>query len=219
MALKLLVFILPVVVAVLLIALQPTDESLAGRPLKIVENNQLVEENLERYREQLGADYTPYRNHILRVLTWSLHFLGELGDKYLTEISIALVYHDLGLWTDRSTLAYIEPSIEVASKDLKGSKFDAKQLELVELIIDNHHKLTAYESGDSERDQVVNAVRKADLIDLSSGLVRKGMPRKYVQDVLERIPVQGFHSTLLAFTFHDWNIPRSVYQLLHIYRF
>ena len=46
---------------------------------------------------------------------------------------------------------------------------------------------------------VVNAVRNADHIDASMGLINKGIPSSHISEVMAAIPEAGFHLTLLNF--------------------
>ncbi|MFO0264122.1 MAG: phosphohydrolase, partial [Planctomycetota bacterium] len=72
-----------------------------------------VEQLLAPYRESIGKDYDGYRNHVYRTITYALHFLNGQHQQL---VETALVYHDLGLWTDRD-LAYLEPSEAIAIRD------------------------------------------------------------------------------------------------------
>ena len=57
-----------------------------------------------------------------------------------------------------------------------------------------HHKISPYRGPHAE---VIEACRKADWIDASKGLLRKGMPRADVRAVEAAFPNLGFHATLL----------------------
>eukprot|EP00954_Amorphochlora_amoebiformis_P010267 802499-Amorphochlora_amoeboformis.AAC.1 len=55
-----------------------------------------------RYPDIIGDDYAGYRGHIYRTLSFSLHFLAN--ETHRGAIEAALVYHDIGLWTDSGML-------------------------------------------------------------------------------------------------------------------
>lgn len=77
------------------VVMQPEDESLRGA-VDIIKVNPDVEAEFAPYKSLIGADYEGYKNHVYRVLTYTLHFLK--GDKkHLPAIALALVYHDLGI--------------------------------------------------------------------------------------------------------------------------
>lgn len=101
--------------AVLLSSSWGEDESLQGE-INVITHEENLEKYLSPFKTTIGADYDGYRNHLYRVLTYTVHFLH--GDKsFLPAISAALVYHDIALWTD-SELAYLEPSAKRAETDL-----------------------------------------------------------------------------------------------------
>lgn len=149
-----------------------------------------VETLLERYRDAIGDDYAGYRGHIYRVLSYALHFLRGDETKRAT-IETALVYHDIGLWSDRA-IAYLEPSVERALADNETEAWGLDPA-LLRDIIYWHHKVTPFVGDHAE---VVNAVRKADWIDASAGLVKMGMPKACIAQVSQEIPHEGFYDTL-----------------------
>ena len=76
--------------------------------IAVIDHDSIIERELALVRDQVGADFPGYRNHVYRVLTYALHFLG--GDQqWRAPIAFALAHHDVGLWTQRA-LAYLEPS-------------------------------------------------------------------------------------------------------------
>ena len=159
--------------------------------IEIITHSQNVEAMLEPYRDRIGADFEGYRNHIYRVLTFALHFLGD-DQQHRAVIETALVYHDIGLWTDRE-LAYLEPSIVVAQRDNQANDW-GHDPQLLHDIILWHHKMTPYKGPHAE---LVNAVRKADWIDATRGTIRMGMPKNLIRRVQEAIPEAGFMKTLM----------------------
>ncbi len=164
---------------------------MAVMTIAIIDHDEIVERELAPLREAIGADFEGYRNHVYRVLTYALHFLG--GDaKWRETVAFALAYHDVGLWTDKA-LAYLEPSEALAEQARQAS---APHLDacLVCNLIHWHHKVTAFQGPDAE---VVNAVRKADWVDASGGRVRKGLSRRDILEVMSAIPPHGFYETLM----------------------
>lgn len=153
-----------------------------------------VDEILELHREALGADLVGYRNHVTRVL----HFLFALqpslrdaGERLL----VAAAFHDLGIWTAR-TFDYLDPSCDLAREYLSAAGGGAHGPE-VELVIRQHHKLRAYRGPFVLS---VESFRRADLVDVSLGLVRFGLPSGLVRAVRAAFPNAGFHVRLLALT-------------------
>ena len=149
-----------------------------------------VESLLGRYREALGADYAAYRGHVYRVINYAMHFLAG-DERQRTLVETALVYHDLALWTSRE-LAYLEPSEALARRDNAHLGLGLDE-ELLVAAIHWHHKITPYRGRGAE---LVNAVRKADWIDASGGLLRKGLSAAQVAAVEAAIPSHGFAAVL-----------------------
>ena len=159
--------------------------------IQIAATRPRIEEIFAPYRKALGDDYPGYRNHVYRTVTYAMHFIGE-DEVAEGAVETAMVYHDIGLWTDRAP-AYLEPSeaLALADNEKFGWGFDP---ELLRGIIHWHHKLTAYR-GPHER--VIEACRKPDWIDATMGTVRKGMSRANIKAVEEAFPNAGFHKALL----------------------
>jgi hypothetical protein len=146
-----------------------------------------VEAILPSWREALGADYTAYRNHLYRML----HFFRGLngadaeGD---ARAAVAAVFHDLGIWSDH-TFDYLDPSARRAVEHIGEADPGCK--EIVAMIVE-HHKIRPYR-GNAR----VEAFRRADLVDVSLGLVRFGLPGAYVHEVKKAFPNAGFHKKLV----------------------
>jgi len=158
--------------------------------IEIIDHSETVEALLSPFQEQIGGDYAGYRGHIYRVLTYAMRFLGN-DETHRRAIETALVYHDIGLWTDHD-LAYLEPSIRRVIDDnaAKGWGLDP---ELLRNLIYWHHKVLPFRGEDAD---VVNAFRKADWVDATGGLIRHGLTRAEVDAVTAAIPEQGFRDTL-----------------------
>ena len=177
-------FLLVIIFAISVFILFPqfsVDQSLAKREIDIIDYDENVEKYLNKYQNSLGDDLEAYRNHIYRVLSYAMFYLND-NDQYQPIISVALVYHDLGLWTD-SKLNYLEVSCKRAKKAMKDNGFNSRDINLAQDIIYYHHKITPFtgtSSGtgstgtDAADNEIVNAVRKADWIDASYGIVNFG---------------------------------------------
>lgn len=150
-----------------------------------------VEMLFSRYQEIIGNDYMGYRNHVYRTITYAMHFLNN-AEEYEQIIETAFVYHDIGLWTDNE-LAYLEPSEAVALADNEQCEWGLDP-ELLRGAIHWHHKITPYTGPHAK---VIEACRKADWIDASKGMVRKGLSKESIAKVEAAFPNHGFHDTLL----------------------
>jgi len=162
-----------------------------ARELKIFTQSDRIDALLAPFRTTLGGDYDAYRGHLLRVLTYTIHFLdGDESDREVIET--ALVYHDIGMWSDLE-LAYLEPSIAhvLADNRKEGWGYDPQ---LLTNLIAAHHKIFPF-TGPNDR--LVNAFRKGDWVDATGGLIRHGLTRAQLAAVYAAIPEAGFASTLM----------------------
>ena len=158
--------------------------------MNVVRQSALLDELLAGYKPQLALDYDAYRNHCMRLFNFCMALAGD--DKAAEEkIAIAAVFHDLGIWTE-NTLDYLAPSQLLAQRYLEKN-FKASWCKEIDAMISEHHKITRYKENPA---WLVEAFRKADLIDLSGGLIRFRLPDDFVSDVLDAYPNAGFHKIL-----------------------
>lgn len=179
--------------------------------IAIVTEDETIERFLPIVSDVVGADLPAYRNHLYRVLTYALHFEGP-GSTAREAIAFALVFHDIGLWSD-GALAYLEPSERVAEVARRGHAAHLDR-QLIRDIIHWHHKLTRFRGPNAA---TVNAVRKADWIDASGGAVRHGISRAQIAAVTAAIPVLGFPDVLMRLA-GDLNHGRKISGLLRVLR-
>lgn len=146
---------------------------------------------LDCWKDELGDAYHAYKNHVYRLL----HFCFSLSPPSAEErrkLIIAAVFHDLGLWTEQ-TVDYLPPSVELARRYLEEEGLQ-DWCEEIGLMIDMHHKLTAYPDM---RYPLVELFRQADRVDFSLGWIRHGLDAGYIQQVQQVFPNAGFHKYLL----------------------
>jgi len=161
------------------------------REITIKTERPFVEDLFARYKVLISRDYPGYRNHVYRTITYAMHFLGN-AKEHERLVEAAFVYHDIGLWTDHE-LAYLEPSEAVAMADNQklGLGLDP---DLLRDAIHWHHKILPYRGP--HRD-IIEACRKADWIDASKGILRKGMSRGAIAEVEAEFPNLGFNDSLM----------------------
>lgn len=153
-----------------------------------------VEELFARYKKLIGKDFPSYRNHVYRTITYAMHLLGN-AHEHEKLVETAFVYHDIGLWTDHE-LAYLEPSAAVAIADNEKFELGLDPV-LLRGAIHWHHKIFPYIGPNKE---IIEACRKADWIDASKGMLRKGVSRTAIREVEAAFPNLGFHDTLIRLT-------------------
>jgi hypothetical protein len=157
-----------------------------------------VEEVLDNHASQLGHDLTAYRNHVYRVVNLSVAILGDTCIE-LEKIAVAAVFHDLGIWTDK-TFDYIAPSVALAREHLAAQGM-ADWTDEIEAMIVNHHKVT---SSRQNPQSLVESFRRADWIDVTRGLRRFGLPHSLITAVAAAWPSAGFHRRLVELTIDRW---------------
>jgi hypothetical protein len=157
-----------------------------------------VDEVLDHHASALGRDFTAYRNHVYRIVNLAVAIVGE-GRVELEKLEIAAVFHDLGIWTNK-TFDYIAPSIGLARAHLTARGL-ADWIPEIEAMIADHHKVT---SARPHPQSLVESFRRADWIDVTRGVRTFGLPRTLVAAVATTWPSAGFHRRLVELTLDRW---------------
>src|SRR5689334_20791623 len=136
--------------------------------MEIIVDLPLLETLLDAHSDALGLDLVAYRNHCCRMTNICLALqAGSVSASEKTQIAAA--FHDIGIWTHR-TFDYLEPSAMLAREYLNQSG-RADWADEVSAMITEHHKVTHYQGS-----SLVEAFRRADLADVSLGMLRFGLP-------------------------------------------
>jgi hypothetical protein len=151
----------------------------------------VTDEILTSFALAIGTELQGYRNHIYRMLNFYCAVSGIQGLPS-DAVQIAAAFHDLGIWTD-NTLDYLPPSVHLARHYLDSQQRQDLSEEVSALILE-HHKVRPYRSAHAA---TVEPFRQADLIDVSLGLVRFGVPRVFIKTVQSTFPDHGFHWMLI----------------------
>jgi len=152
-----------------------------------------IDEVLHVHASKLGRDFTAYRNHVYRVVNLCTAMMKDPGD--LEKIAVAAVFHDLGIWTNK-TFDYIAPSMALA-RDHLAKHGRADWVAEIEGMIADHHKITP---SNANRASLVEPFRRADWIDVTRGQRTFGLPRPLIRSVLAAWPDAGFHGRLVQLT-------------------
>ncbi|WP_017720550.1 hypothetical protein [Kamptonema formosum] len=160
-------------------------------------NSPLIEEILSVWQERIGDDYPGYRGHVYRMFNFCLA-LRSCTEEENTKLAIAACFHDIGLWSDH-TVDYISPSVAQVKQYLSNAGLE-RWSEEIGLMVEMHHKVRPYRD---DRYPLVELFRQGDLIDFSLGFFTFGLPRRYVNQVKETIPNNGFHKFLIKGA-KDW---------------
>jgi hypothetical protein len=163
----------------------PIEERLAS---PIEERFTPIEEVLDAFRGALADDHRAYRAHVYRVFHFCRALAGSASTGRDDGIALAAAFHDLGIWSD-GTVDYLPPSARRVREHCERHGRSGEAAELARMV-ELHHKLTPCRGAD---DALVEAFRRADLVDLSFGFVRFGLPRAWVAEVQAAFPAAGFH--------------------------
>jgi hypothetical protein len=174
------------------------------KPGRIVERHPLIEDALDAWSESLGVDRARYVGHVYRVFNFARRIVGStsLDDTF----AAASAFHDLGIWSDR-TFDYLPPSVRRARSWVLAKELDLSE-DLVAEVIANHHVILPIRRGVDAR--AVEAFRLADRVDVSAGVLRGGLDRAFVREVVRAFPFVGFHGMLARtalgwFLSHPWS--------------
>lgn len=163
---------------------------MSGSTPSLLERHGLVEETLDAFRDAIAGDLTAYRGHVYRVLNFCRALAG--GAAHDDKIAYAAVFHDLGIWSDR-TVDYLPPSSARLRTRLEQAGRHAWSEELTQMV-ELHHKLTPDRGAHAA---LVEPFRRADLVDLTFGVVGFGLPRAFVHEVRATWPAAGFHARVV----------------------
>lgn len=187
----------------------------------IITTDPILDDELFHFVKILRSDFETYRNHCLRIATFTQYFLPESIKNEIPNsmelVSIALAYHKIGLWSDK-TLAYLESSIKQMEDALTvpvttttegitttTTAYSSKEIAIIREMISQQFKwyefnfnndLTENEFDTTPVDVLINAVRKANWADCTLGIIRFGMPSALLQAAYTKLPSVGFHKLL-----------------------
>jgi hypothetical protein len=147
---------------------------------EVVHTHPLAEEILESHRYRAHGDdvgFDAYKAHVYRVLNFA-RALSEDGPDRDDKLAIAVSFHDLAAF---DTLDYLVPSIVAQDAWLQRTGRTQWSAELAVMVAE-HHRFTRY-AAPRPHAVLVEAMRRADLVDVSQGLVRFGLPGAFVKEV------------------------------------
>lgn len=146
---------------------------------------------LELLRELSGdAHDGPMERHSVRVVLLAEELARRTGKAIDAELVLcAGLLHDLGLYPGAATkAAYVTDGRHLAERELTALGWDAARVRLAADAVEHHHELTPQWSRGTE----VELLRRADLVEVSHGLIMAGIPRPFYRDLLRRVPRAGF---------------------------
>jgi hypothetical protein len=158
-------------------------------------STELITEILSSYKNELGSNFEKYHNHACRVFLYAAK-LSNANEDDQKQLAIAAAFHDIGIWS-ANTMDYVDPSIKLATEYLKRHKLE-QLTETVSQIIDNHHKLTPFKGN-----HLAENFRKADLIDLTFGMIKFGLSSSQISECNKQYPTKGFQPYIFKEVFKN----------------
>jgi hypothetical protein len=201
--------IIGVVLAILIsifVALNPIlfglDTGLTTREIFVFDKHVILDGQLEILAAELGDHFDGYRNHCLRTLTFARFFLPkpvfDLYPNVLDVISVALAFHDLGTWTDVELDYRNASAAQMEYRVRREGVWDEDTIRTMRQIILGHHEINEYTGGETDViNDIVNAVRKADWVDSTMGVIRYDMPAPLLEAAYHTNPDLHFHRRAL----------------------
>jgi hypothetical protein len=159
---------------------------------EILHTHPLIEEIFATHREHARGDdagYEGYRGHAYRVLNLARAIVPD-EDERDDKLAVAAAFHDLDAFT---ALDYLASSIRAQDAWLQRTGRGAWAAELA-VVVAQHHRFLPYRGAHA---QLAEAFRRADLADLSQGLVRSGIPRPHVRAVRAAFDVGPFFTRVV----------------------
>jgi hypothetical protein len=162
---------------------------------EILRSLPLAKEILESHRHRAHGDdagYDAYKAHVYRVVNFAPALTPQASDRD-DKLAVAAAFHDIAAF---DTLGYLVPSIEAQDGWLLRQNGRETWTDELALIVAEHHRLSGY-GPPRPYAPLVEAVRRADLIDVSQGLIRFGLPRSYVKEVRAAFDASGFFKRVI----------------------
>ena len=149
-----------------------------------------ADELFERHAQVFGADLPVYRGHVHRVIG-VVGLQCDVPAELAGPLGVAGFCHDAGIWF-AGTWDYLPPSVDRAVAELDAA--DQPHAELVSSMISEHHRLRRARHDNP----LVEAFRRADLTDVSAGLVGSpGATRAQYRELTRQYPADGFRPMLM----------------------
>jgi hypothetical protein len=151
-------------------------------------------EALARLRAATGGADGPMERHCLRARHIAAQIAGRRGWAVDPEVlTVAAILHDIGLYPAVSRGGvYTADGAELARELLAAHGWDTERIERCVLAIDRHHELRRQLAHGGE----VEALRLADLVELSGGVLTFGVGRAWLRSLNAAVPRDGLAGEL-----------------------
>jgi HD superfamily phosphodiesterase len=108
-------------------------------------------------------------------------------------LTVAAILHDIGIYPSVTHGGvYTAEGAELARELLPRHGWSAERVELCAQAIDRHHDVRRQRARGAE----VEALRLADLVELSGGLTAAGLDRAWLRALYQSVPRRGLYGEL-----------------------
>jgi len=151
---------------------------------------------LSALREATGAVDDPMERHTVRQFLIAERLAADRSLDADGELLLCATFlHDAGLFPGVTTGdVYIADSRRLAERTLAPFNWEPARLARCLDAIEQHHSRHSRWDWGTE----VELVRRADLVDVSRGLVRFGLDRSWLRNLFREIPRRGFYRLIAA---------------------
>ncbi len=156
--------------------------------MSLIDHHPIIEEILQANQPVCDGDlagFRGYRGHVYRMLNFCLS-LAPQGEEGAAKFAVAAAFHDLHVF---ESFDYLGPSVASAERYLRDSGKEDWLPEVSAMIVE-HHKLTAYRG---EYAELVEPFRRADWVEMTFGVLRFGLARRFVREVRRAFPIRAFY--------------------------
>ena len=155
---------------------------------------------LRALRDATGAVDDPMERHCVRQFLTAEVIGANRGLDIDRELLLCVcLLHDAGLYPSVSTGdVYIEDSRRLAERTLAPFNWDPNRMARCLDAIEQHHSPAPRWDWGAE----VELVRRADLVELSRGLISFGVDRRWLRDLYRQVPRKGIYRLIAASLFH-----------------
>jgi hypothetical protein len=153
----------------------------------ILTTHPLIEEILDAHADRARGDaagFAGYRGHAYRVFNLARCLVDDADDRD-DKLAIAAPFHDIEAFAG---LDYLAPSINAQDAWLERTGRSEWSEELA-VVVAQHHRFGTYRGRHA---RLAEPLRRADLADLSQGLIRSGIPKDQVRAVRGAFDVGSF---------------------------
>jgi HD domain len=144
---------------------------------------------LAELRSLSGTVDGPMERHGLRVYEIACELAAKRGIDVDRELLLCVAWlHDAGLYPGAaSSDTYVVDGRHLLERVVAPFDWPAERLELGGNAVERHHELRAQWRAGNE----VELIRRADLVDVSGGVVRFGLDRAWLRELNARVPRDG----------------------------